>query len=911
MKRRIVHWLVGLWLSPLLAIAQIQVSFPVSRAVFQRSTNNDAKIHINGFYTRAVSRVEARVQARNGQGASSDWVTIQSGPSGGNYAGALTVRGGWYDLEVRGMNGDQPAGTTVVERVGVGEVFIVAGQSNAQGVYDDAPSASDDRVNSLNYYDANESSNDPPADVLNRFSHLDQGAQIAPRGRGTWCWGRLGDQLAQRLNVPILFFNAGYGGTPIRNWRQSIETGRAENIYISGTFLRDGQPYANLRVALQFYTHMLGVRAVLWHQGEAENFVNTSLDSYVGDLQFLINKSRQDSGKNIAWMVARASYTGDSRGGRPEIISAQNRVIGSVPNVFAGPMTDNIQIPRQRPPRTSDTYDEVHFDVNGLAEVASAWNNSLTDGFFAGAPPQPPVPAPSVSVACSPTNQVAIVVNGSFSSVNWNTGDTSPTITKGAGTYRAKVKDALGNVLLSPAVRVPDAPTIQATGPTTFCADGSVRLRASYDNNIVWTNTATSPELTVTAAGNYSVQYQDVSGCRFVSPTVSVRVNPLPARPTITAANPTTFCQGENTTLSTDENVVYTWSSGQTSRRIDVRTGGTYTVTVTDQNGCTSPRSSSLVVQVNPLPPTPTVTTSRSTTFCADQQVTLTSTEDQQYQWTTGQTARAITINQSGQYILRTQNQFNCVSAPSAPVRVLVNPLPPAPTLTATGRTVFCEGDQVILTATSPLKPVWITGDSTRTIRVRQSGNYTARVEDGNGCLSPASLALPVDVKPLPSVPLLNQIGTYTLEVTGSLPGDYYRWVRNSDTLQVRTPTIKANQSGTYSVQSFIVYSPTLTCSSALSTGLSFIADNANEGLSIYPNPSLTKQVSVETLADLTDAVIRVYTLTGQEVALFRVPVFNERQRIDFTTLPNGMYIMQVQAAGFMVAKRVLIGVGN
>lgn len=911
MKQRTAHWLVGLWLTPLLAIAQIQVSFPVNRAVFQRSANNEASIQINGFYTRPVSRVEARVQARNGQGTSSDWVTIQASPSGGNYAGVLTVRGGWYNLEVRGMNGDQPVGTTVVERVGVGEVFIIAGQSNAQGEYDNAPSASDDRVNSLNYYDPSESPNDPPADVLNRFSHMDQGAQIAPRGRGTWCWGRLGDLLAQRLNVPILFFNAGYGGTAIRNWRQSVETGRTENIYLSGTYHRDGQPYANLRVALQFYTHMLGVRAVLWHQGEAENFIHTSLDSYVSDLRYVINRSRQDSGKNIAWMVARVSYTGDSRGTRPEIIAAQNQVISTVPNVFAGPPTDNIQIPRQRPPRASDTFDDVHFDVNGLAEVANAWSNSLTDAFFSGASPQSPAPAPSVSVACSSTNQLAIAVNGSFSSVSWNTGDTSPMITKGAGTYRAKVKDTFGNVLLSPAVRVPDAPAIQATGPTTFCADGSVRLKASYDNNIVWTTTATTPELTVMTAGDYSVQYQDVSGCRFISPTVSVRVNPLPARPTITAANPITFCQGETTALSTDENVAYTWSSGQTSRRIDVRTSGTYTVTVTDRNGCTSPRSSALVVQVNPLPPTPTVTASRSTTFCADQQVTLTSTEDQQYQWTGGQTGRAITINQSGQYSLRTLNQFNCVSAPSAPVRVLVNPLPPAPTLTANGRTVFCAGDQVILTANSPLKPVWVTGDSTRTIGVRQSGNYTARVLDGNGCFSPASLAIPVDVKPVPSVPLLSQTGTYTLEVTGALPGDYYRWLLNSDTLQVRTPTIKANQSGNYSAQSFIVYSPTLTCSSALSTGLNFMVDNANEGLSIYPNPSLTKQVSVETLADLTNAVIRIYTLTGQEVATFAVPAFSERQRLDFTTLPSGMYIMQVQAAGFMVAKRVLIGVGN
>ena len=81
MKPYTIHWLVGLLMFPLLTIAQIQVSFPVSRAVFQRSTNNEAKIHINGYYTQPVTRIEARVQARNGQGISSDWVTIQPSPA--------------------------------------------------------------------------------------------------------------------------------------------------------------------------------------------------------------------------------------------------------------------------------------------------------------------------------------------------------------------------------------------------------------------------------------------------------------------------------------------------------------------------------------------------------------------------------------------------------------------------------------------------------------------------------------------------------------------------------------------------------------------------------------------------------------------------------------------------------------
>lgn len=903
--------LVSIGFLPLLATAQLQVSFPVSRAILQRNSANEAIIHIAGNFSNRVNRIDARVQARDGQGTSSDWTTIQVNPGGGVFAGDLTVRGGWYDLQVRGIYGDQVVNISVVERIGVGEVFIIAGQSNAQGVYDDMASASDDRVNCLNYYDGTESQSDPPVDVFNRFTHVNQGTRIAPRGIGTWCWGRLGDLLTQRLNVPILFFNAAYTGTAIRNWLESIERGRAESIYVPGTYYADGQPYANLRQTIQFYTHMLGVRAILWHQGEAENFVNTSYESYVNDLGAIINRSRQESNKNIVWMVARASYSGDSRRGRAEVIAAQNQVIASIPNVYAGPSTDGIQIPRQRPPRTELNYDDVHFDVNGLEEVANAWNNSLTDSFFASSIPQPPVQAPTISVNCSTENRLSISVNGSFSSVNWNSGETSSTIVKGVGSYQAKIKDGAGNVLLSPVILVANAPTIQTSGPTTFCAGGNVTLTSSYGNNNTWSTSATGQQLQVMESGNYSVRYQDVSGCTFVSSPVTVQVNPLPAMPRIAASSSTTFCQGESTTLSTAEQASYQWNSGQTSRSIDVRTPGDYIVTVTDQNGCSSPTSSVIKVVVNPLPPTPSITASRSTTFCADQQLNLTATEEQAYEWTSGQAARAITINQSGTFSVRTRNNFNCFSALSTPVVVQVNPLPQAPSLTASGRTVFCAGDQVSLTANSALKAYWSTGDSLQTITVRQSGSYSARVRDANGCDSPLSTAVLVDVKPMPSVPMINQVGTYTLEATASLSGDFYRWILNTDTLLVSSAIIKASRSGLYTVQSFIRYNPSLTCGSALSSGLNFTVDERNQGLSIYPNPSPTKAVSVETLANLTNAIIIIYTQSGEEVATFSVPTFEEPKRLDLTALMGGIYILQVKAQNFNIRKRFILGGGN
>ena len=285
-----------LFLLPILAIAQIQVSFPTNRAVLQRNSANQATLRITGFYTASVTRVEAHLVARDGQGTTTDWKTIQDNPTGGVFAGDVTGLGGWYNLEVRGMNGDQQVGnTTTVERVGIGEVFIVAGQSNAQGIHQSAPNPLNDRVNCVNYrYPDNGFPNDPPTPA---FSLLDNssGFTIAPRGVGSWCWGQLGDLLVKRLNVPVIFFNAAFTGTSSQNWSDTTPEGGVA--YGPGGMYEARQPYINLKIALQFYANTLGVRAILWQQGETDNLLNVPASQYVAQLQTVIAQSRKDYGK--------------------------------------------------------------------------------------------------------------------------------------------------------------------------------------------------------------------------------------------------------------------------------------------------------------------------------------------------------------------------------------------------------------------------------------------------------------------------------------------------------------------------------------------------------------------------------------------------------------------------------------
>ena len=902
MKKSAAGLLLAFLLLPLLASAQIEVSFPVSRAVFQRSTANVATIRITGFYRTAISRVQARMVARAaGQGTTTDWIVVQNNVQGGVFAGDLTVQGGWYDLQVQGLDANnQPVGDVrTVDRVGVGEVFIAAGQSNTMGVRRNVPPANDDRVNCVQAYAPDQSApTEPPFPVFRQMNGVD----IAPDGIGTWCWGLLGDRLTQRLNVPILFLNAGFGGTKVANWLESSQGIQAYNQYSLLPFPA-GQPYANLRIALQVYGNMLGVRSVLWHQGEADNDAVTGSSQYAAALRETINRSRQDCGKNVVWMVARASYNNDRRS-NPSVIGGQDMTIATTGNVYVGPATDGIDIPRNG---SYTAEDNVHFSNEGLVQVADAWNASLTDAFFAGAMPQSPAPAPTLSVACA-GNQLTLSVNGSPASVVWNTGDTGPVITKGQGIYQAKVKDGLGNTHYTSFAQVSGSVFADPSGPTTFCRGGSVAITANYQTNLTWSTGATTRTIAISDPGSYFVRFRDVSGCDFTSAAINVAVNPLPTNPTITTDKSTTFCQGEAAALTASPAAVYNWSTGERSQSISVKTTGSYTLSVTDQNGCTSPGNAVVAVRVNPLPTTPVITAGGPTTFCADQQVTLTATPDVAYTWTSGQTTQSVTLNQSGNFSLQTKNEFGCLSKPSNTISLKVNALPPAPVLTANGRITFCEGDKVTLTATTPFTPFWTTRDSVQTITVKQSGTYTARVRDQNGCFSVNAPGIVVTAKPIPTTPSVVQVGTYTLEAMGSVMGDVYRWQRDGDSLAVQRAVIKANQSGTYSVRASIQYSTDLICFSATSAPLAFVAETANGGLSIYPNPAPTREVTMETLDNLVNATVTVYTLSGQEVYTTIVPVFDERKRLNLIDVSAGTYLVEVRSAGFRAVKRIIVG---
>lgn len=523
----------------------VKITYPESRAVFQRGTDNVSTIYLSGNYYQPIDSVQARVVAEAaGQGIDTPWTTIQRNPQGGIFQGSVRAQGGWYRLETQVFSGGVIIGNDVIRKVGVGEVFIITGQSNAQGFQNfGAVGAADDRVNCVTYDNITANSlADPPAPT---FQQLGATSLIGPRGQSAWCWGVLGDLIAKQYNVPVLFINTAWQATVIKNWRESSDGQITKNIFAMGTPYENfptGMPYANLVIALRYYCSLQGLRAVLWQQGENDNVpLHSTRAAYASDMQYLVNKTRADTDRYPAWVLARSSYNVGEVS--QDIIQAQNDVINTYNNnVFAGPYTDNIQIPRYE--------GDVHFGGDGLKELGQAWFNSLNNIFFATSRPLTPLPQPTVKIACSGNNSLSVSLPDAYKSYTWNTGQASQNLTiNTAGVYRATLKDKNGNTFLSPTIDVqgiiqPTVPTIAlSSSPGSpadvqqqVCADSALNLVATTSAGSIplWSTGIASKTISLTATGTYSVQAINVYGCKSAqSSAITLTVRPKLPAPTV------------------------------------------------------------------------------------------------------------------------------------------------------------------------------------------------------------------------------------------------------------------------------------------------------------------------------------------------------------------------------------------
>lgn len=284
---------------------------------------------------------------------------------------------------------------------------------------------------------------------------------------------------------------------------------------------------------------------------------------------------------------------------------------------------------------------------------------------------------------------------------------------------------------------------------------------ASY----IWNTGATTEQLTISTAGVYNVTVTDTNGCTGVR---SLNITSSNISPVITPLGPTTFCQGGYVRLDAGGGYSsYSWSNGETSEAPFFATSGTYTVTVTDNYGCTG--SASEVVTVNPNP-TPSITGGPS--FCGSG--VIDAGVYSSYVWGDNSTNETLNVSSTNTYYVTVTDGNGCTGSTSTSITVNANPTP-----SISGGPIFCNSG--VLDAGVYSSYIWGNNSTNETLNVSNSGTYYVTVTDGNGCTGAASDAITVNTSPAQPGAITgnttlcaNSVQTYSIAVVAGATG--YTW---------------------------------------------------------------------------------------------------------------------------------------
>lgn len=347
----------------------------------------------------------------------------------------------------------------------------------------------------------------------------------------------------------------------------------------------------------------------------------------------------------------------------------------------------------------------------------------------------------SIKNTYCPGDSIELTVSTGASYLWSNGATTRKIIVTATGNYTATVTNTSGCTKSSLPFQIISgscAPTavITVNGNTTFCEGDSCILNGTPGmSTYLWSNGATSSSIVVKKSGMFMVTVSNSFGFSAVSAAVSITKNNTPTAQIIASTD--SLCPGQTVTLSNDPAAIYLWSNGATTVSTVVNTAGLYTVTVTNNKGCSKISAPFMVRAGSCFPPfIASITPLGATTFCIGKSVVLSATTAVTYLWSTGATTKTITATTSGNYIVTVTNANGQVATASIPVNVLAAP---NVSISSSGTDSVCEGYPITLTATGGNSYLWSTGDNTASELILYSGLYTVTVSNTNGCSSTAT----------------------------------------------------------------------------------------------------------------------------------------------------------------------------
>ena len=324
--------------------SSITLQSPRELQVVQRHSTASGEVLVSGKVSGDADKVEARFtgKAADGKDLPDQWHAIAYNSIANSFFGKVPLAaGGWYKLEVRATRGGQLVGQPItLSKVGVGEVFVTAGQSNSTNCGELKTTQTSGMVSSFGGTSWQIADDPQPG--------------VHDKSQGGSPWPAFGDAMYARYKVPIGIAATGHGGTSVVQWDPKLGEG-------------------SLFMWMMHRVHQLGprgFRAVLWHQGESD--VAMSTDEYVQKLSALVAESKKQAGWDFPWFVAQVSYHNPEKPSHDTTRNAHKK-IWDTGVALEGPDTDTL---------ADDNRDMsgkgIHFSPKGLKAHGEMWRDKVS-----------------------------------------------------------------------------------------------------------------------------------------------------------------------------------------------------------------------------------------------------------------------------------------------------------------------------------------------------------------------------------------------------------------------------------------------------------------------------------------------------------------------------------------------------
>ena len=403
---------------------------------------------------------------------------------------------------------------------------------------------------------------------------------------------------------------------------------------------------------------------------------------------------------------------------------------------------------------TSGTY---------TVSVTDANNCTVNQNVFVDQSAPLVIPISSTDVSCNGGGDAIATANPTGGTpgytYSWNNGMTTKTITGlSTGVYTVTVTDSINCPSVASSITINEPSVISATADVDSVScfggnDGLITLGISGGNGsyaFLWSDGQTTQNASGLVAGQYTVEVTDITNCQyFFTYDVYEPSTSLSATATVTSASCFGYADGSidlgQTTIGGTLPYNYSWPNGQNSAALTNLPIGTYTCTITDNNGCVA-YATGTVDQPQQL----TLTSSSVATSCfgyLDGTATAIpsgGTVPYTYNWSNGQTTQQAINLIAGTYSVMVLDSNSCATSVSITVG---QPVQVGAVLTPTN--ILCNGDSSgnitvnsVTGTTGPYTYNWSDGHNDPINQNLTAGTYYVTITDGNGCSNTFSQTL-------------------------------------------------------------------------------------------------------------------------------------------------------------------------